>query len=168
MKTFLLLIGIIVLAGLVVWSLAVLPDQSKQDKLGASIEQGISGLLQEEQGPPAPQEQAVELPKEGVIPVFLEPPQVKAGNKIKITVGAPDPASVRSIEIFLESPTGLQVSQTNIWNINGQGQWFDDVSIPQDAEPGTWKIKTIEITDTEGTITSYSYGTDIFSTFTVE
>lgn len=160
MKTFVLFIGVVVLAGAVAWSLLVLPKESQQAELGAGIGPGLEKSVDiSVQAEPA---------KENAIPVLLEPPQVKAGNQIKITVGAPNPDSVRSIEIFLESPTGLQASQANIWNINGEGQWFGDVPIPQDAEEGTWKIKRIEVTDTQGTVTPYSFGTDIFSTFQVE
>lgn len=192
----LLVLGILVLAGALAWSLAVLPKAAQQGELGAGIEKGIGKGLDKEldqeiekqpqkQESPEKQEpkaepqdsskpdsvskkEAVEdTPKENAIPVLIAPPQVKPGGKVQVTVGAPNPDSVRSIEIFLQSPNG-QVSRRNIWNINGEGQWFGHISIPEDAEPGTWKVATIEITDTQGTITPYTWGKEIFQTFLVQ
>ena len=164
MKILLLILGVVAVAGVVAWSFAVLPDQSKQDKLGAS-------LITADDEPIAADTKPAEInaSAEAVIPILLEPLQVKAGNEIKVTVGVSlnEVPIFWLVDIYLESSTGLTSAKGSILNIDGEGRRFGSINIPEDAEPGIWKVKTVEITDTEGTITSYSYGKEIFSTFTV-
>ena len=154
-QVFLVLLGILVLGGVMVWSFVVLPQKQQQAQLGAGVIEALPG-----EEPQTPQGVAR-------IRVFLESSQVKPGQGIRFTVGAPELSAIsRSVEVFLEGPGG-QTSQTNIWNIDGEGQWYDNITIPQNAQEGTWKVKTVAITDNNGNLTAYSYGTDIFSTFTV-
>ncbi|TSC97419.1 MAG: hypothetical protein Greene101447_497 [Parcubacteria group bacterium Greene1014_47] len=154
MQRHVLILGIVVLAGFLLWSFGALPNQLKQNKLGASIESGITESLS----------------AEIILPVLLEPLQVKAGHEIKVTVGVSldDAPIFLPIDIYLESSTGLTFAKGSITDIDGEGRRFGSISLPEDAEPGIWKVKTVEITNTQGAIASYSYGTNIFSTFTVE
>ena len=146
-----ILLGVVVLAGVLVWSFAVLPNQSKQNKLGASIESGIGDLSQ------------------ASITVTVSPSSQSAGKSVVVTVATlvNDPPIFLPMDIYLESSTGRTWAKGSIVDIDGQGNRFGSIAIPEDAEPGIWKVKTVEIINTAGAVASYSYGTDIFSTFTV-
>lgn len=105
-----------------------------------------------------------------VLDVTVTPSSVRAGESVTITVspsGSEELSSVWLIDVFLESPTGLTTSRGSIVNFDGEGRRFGSIAIPQGAELGIWIIKTVQIFDNTGGITSYHYGADIFTTFTV-
>ena len=150
-----ILLGVVVLAGVLVWSFAVLPNQSKQNKFGASIEGGI--------------ESGIGDLSQASITVTVSPSSQSAGKSVVVTVATlgNDPPIFLPMDIYLESSTGRTWAKGSIVDIDGQGNRFGSIAIPEDAEPGIWKVKTVEIINTAGAVASYSYGTDIFSTFTV-
>ena len=155
MKILLSPLGIVVLAGVLLWSFAVLPGQVKQGKLGA----GIGTSIEEGVGTVSPS-----------ITVTVSPSSQRAGESVVVTVATleNDVAIFLPIDIYLESSTGLTSAKGSIVDIDGQGNRFGSIALPADAEPGIWKVKTVEIINTQGAVASYSYGTDIFSTFQVE
>lgn len=148
---FLLPVGVIVVfAGVVLWSLGVLPKETQQGRFAASLEQ------------------AVDTSQPSIV-VTVNPASVSKGQSIVVTVApAADIPIFWLMDIYLESPNGLSKARGSITNIDGEGKRFGSIALPADAEPGTWKVKTIEITDTSGNTTLYSFGTDIFSTFQVQ
>lgn len=102
------------------------------------------------------------------IAVEVDPSSVKPGESITITISTPGEIfSIIQIDAYLESPTGLNKINGAVVNVNGDGKRFGSISIPSDAEQGTWKIKKIETMDNTGSMISYHYGTDFFTTFVV-
>jgi hypothetical protein len=102
--------------------------------------------------------------------VIVSPSSVAAGESVTVIVSVPgsgDLSSIWQMDVYLESPSGLNSVLESIASIDGEGRRFGDIVVPQDAELGVWLVKTVEALDTAGGITSYHYGADIFTTFTV-
>ncbi len=102
--------------------------------------------------------------------VIVSPSSVAAGESVTVTVSVPgsgDLSSIWQMDAYLESPTGLNTARGSIVSIDGEGRRFGSIAIPLGAELGTWTIKTVETFGNTGGITSYHYGTDIFTAFTV-
>ena len=155
---FLLSVGVIVVfAGVVLWSLGVLPKETQRGQFAASVEQSIDALEPEPES------------SQPSIVVTVNPASISKGQSVVVTVvPAADIPIFWLMDIYLESPSGLSKARGSITNIDGEGRRFGSIALPSDAEPGAWKVKTIEITDTSGNATLYSFGTDIFSTFQVQ
>ncbi len=101
---------------------------------------------------------------------IVSPSSVAAGKSVTVTVsvpGAGDLSRIWQMDVYLESPTGLNTVQGSIASIDGEGRRFGDIAIPLGVELGTWIVKTVALFDNTGGITSYHFGTDIFTTFTV-
>ena len=102
--------------------------------------------------------------------VIVSPSSVEAGESVTVTVSVPgsgDLSRIWQMDVYLESPTGLNTVQGSIASIDGEGRRFGDIAIPLGVELGTWIVKTVETSDNIGGITSYHFGTDIFATFAV-
>ena len=100
--------------------------------------------------------------------INVSPSSVRPGESVRITISTSGEIfSIIQIDASLEGPTALNTINGPVVNIDGDGNHFGSITIPSDAEQGTWKIKTLEIMDNEGIMTSYHYDTDIFATFIV-
>jgi len=100
--------------------------------------------------------------------INVSPSSVRPGESVTITISTSGEIfSIIQIDASLQGPTALNTIDGPVVNIDGDGNHFGSITIPSGAEQGTWKIKTLEIMDNEGIMTSYHYGTDIFATFAV-
>lgn len=102
--------------------------------------------------------------------ITVSPSSVVAGESVTVTVSVPgsgDLSTIWQTDVYLESPTGRNTVQGSIVSIDGEGRRFGNIVIPQGAELGAWIVKTVENFDNTGGITSYHYGTDIFTIFTL-
>lgn len=101
--------------------------------------------------------------------IIVQPSSVHAGESISITISSKQskipPQSL--VDVRLEHSAGSDKVTGNIVNIDGEGRRFGSITIPVDAQPGTWVVETVEIDERNGNINSYKYGEDIFTTFTV-
>lgn len=144
-------------------------DSQPQPTIQPQIQEEPKVVSKPKVASPAPvKETAPDI--QSALGVIVSPSSVKAGESVTITVPTPgfeDLSSVSFIDVYLESRTGLSTARGSIVNIDGEGRRFGSIAIPKDAELGTWTIKTVQIFDNTGGITSYHYGTDIFTTFTV-
>ena len=100
--------------------------------------------------------------------INVSPSSVRPGESVTITISTSGEIfNIIQIDAYLEGPAALNTINGPVVNIDGDGNHFGSIPIPSGAEQGTWKIKTLEVMDNEGIMTSYHYGTDIFVTFVV-
>jgi Bacterial Ig domain len=102
--------------------------------------------------------------------VSFEKDSVEVGESNTVTVSVEDSSPVESVMVELISSTGhndkyfyLDVSEDGIWTAN--------FTIDENMEPGTWKVSSVYVRDTEENYETYYYSDDNYpaylSTFNV-
>tara|TARA_Y100000310_G_scaffold321835_1_gene380030 strand:- start:1651 stop:2244 length:594 start_codon:yes stop_codon:yes gene_type:complete len=125
----------------------------------------VSTELQPTPEPTQPQPQANTVSSQKV---WVSPTSVPAGGDITVTVDTSDISGIiLFVDVYLESENSGQTVQGSIVSIDGEGRRFGNLTIPSDAEQGTWVIKKVSIMGVSGSPTDYHDGQDMSAVFTV-
>jgi hypothetical protein len=100
--------------------------------------------------------------------VWVSSTFVPAGGDITVTVDTSEISNfILFVDVYAESTNSGQIVKGSIVNIDGEGRKFGSLTIPFNAEQGSWAIKRVSIVDSSGNSTDYYDGQDMTAIFTV-
>jgi len=99
--------------------------------------------------------------------VTVTPDPVTAGATVTITVDVTDDESaLGSVAVWGSGPGGAGSFGANIWGQDEQGRWYGSVTIPENAEGGTWSVDVGAWDEVGNSV--YEYDVAVFEVEAVE
>lgn len=93
-----------------------------------------------------------------LISLEFNPPRINDGGETTLTIVASDDLSgVRAISGTLTSPTGKAIQSFSQQREGETNRYLSRITIPKDAEEGTWKISFLTMTDNATNMATLSY-----------